>query len=382
MEQIKSTLFTGPKLSGDPDNQQNYQHWRATLSVHLRMLKVYELVLASKDDDQDLQDEEEVNKTASHGSRSSTKKEIPQEELIAQNAIMCSLSPKAFKMIARAKTAKEMMANITSHYDKLPKIKTRQLLAKFQSMKMEDRETITKYVNRVKAVAPEVGRGIKENEIVDKLINTLTPAFNPSVSTLNALDEEKLTLSWVTSYLISEEERLRGSKDANKETRALFSKSSNKKSNGFKNKGKSIADKKKESRCSYCKKKGHWWKECRIHKEHEEKGCIKWPERKNPNQDHQEGESSTIDKGKKALVVRAALSEDGERSEAWIADGGSVKHITFQKGYFTTYNEFPLPKNVGTAQKGGSMQASGIGNIEVEAYDGQSWQPAVIHDVW
>ncbi|UYV80787.1 Transposase [Cordylochernes scorpioides] len=86
----------------------------------------------------------------------------------------------------------------------------------------------------------------------------------------------------------------------------------------------SIKDKKKNTHCGYCKKKGHWWKECYKRKE-EQKG-------------QQPSSSARDDSCAFSAETSAFLAET---KDSWIADSGATDHMTSRREWFSTFEEIP-----------------------------------------
>ncbi|UYV69005.1 SERINC3 [Cordylochernes scorpioides] len=86
----------------------------------------------------------------------------------------------------------------------------------------------------------------------------------------------------------------------------------------------SINDKKKNTHCGYCKKKGHWWKECYKRKE-KQKG-------------QQPSSSARDDSCAFSAETSAFLAET---KAFWIADSGATDHMTFRREWFSTFEEIP-----------------------------------------
>ncbi|UYV62920.1 hypothetical protein LAZ67_2002452 [Cordylochernes scorpioides] len=86
----------------------------------------------------------------------------------------------------------------------------------------------------------------------------------------------------------------------------------------------SIKDKKKNTHCGYCKKKGHWWKECYKRKE-EQKG-------------QQPSSSARDDSCAFSAETSAFLAGT---KDSLIADSGATDHMTFRREWFSTFEEIP-----------------------------------------
>jgi len=63
-----------------------------------------------------------------------------------------------------------------------------------------------------------------------------------------------------------------------------------------------------------------------------------------------------------------------------IADSGADQHITGRKDWLLNYKPFPSPKTVSLTDKNEAL-ATGTGDLDVEAWNGQSWEQSTLHDV-
>ncbi|UYV62737.1 hypothetical protein LAZ67_2001760 [Cordylochernes scorpioides] len=124
----------------------------------------------------------------------------------------------------------------------------------------------------------------------------------------------------------------------------------------------SIKDKKKNTHCGYCKKKGHWWKECYKRKE-EQKG--------------QQPSSSARDDSCAFLAETSAFL--AETKDSWIADSGATDHITFRREWFSTFEEIPEGVHPVCLGDGKKIYAKGKGNIDILSYvDSQEINAALL----
>ncbi|UYV77601.1 hypothetical protein LAZ67_15001684 [Cordylochernes scorpioides] len=113
----------------------------------------------------------------------------------------------------------------------------------------------------------------------------------------------------------------------------------------------SIKDKKKNTHCGYCKKKGHWWKECYKRKE-EQKG-------------QQPSSSARDDSCAFSAETSAFLAET---KDSWIADSGATDHMTFRREWFSTFEEIPEGVHPVCLGDGKKIYAKGKGNIDILSY--------------
>ncbi|XP_073817619.1 uncharacterized protein [Musca autumnalis] len=122
---------------------------------------------------------------------------------------------------------------------------------------------------------------------------------------------------------------------------------------------------KKDSICHYCKKKGHWIKECR-----------KWiadgkPFKSQPVKNH-------------THVALHAMSNEvniADSSLEWWFDNGATKHVTNSDKYFVKYEEFEQPNSIQSAGKE-CLKAIGKGKIELLSKVNNKERIVTLNDVW
>ncbi|XP_073822557.1 uncharacterized protein [Musca autumnalis] len=122
---------------------------------------------------------------------------------------------------------------------------------------------------------------------------------------------------------------------------------------------------KKDSICHYCKKKGHWIKECR-----------KWiadgkPSKSQPVKNH-------------THVALHAMSNEvniADSSLEWWFDNGATKHVTNSDKYFVKYEEFEQPNSIQSAGKE-CLKAIGKGKIELLSKVNNKERIVTLNDVW
>ena len=121
----------------------------------------------------------------------------------------------------------------------------------------------------------------------------------------------------------------------------------------------------RESKCFYCKGKGHFIK-----------NCQKWIRDGRP-----QNQKST--KSEEAMTIGTIVSvTEGcdDDDSAWYVDNGATVHVTKDKSIFENFQSFNQCKEVKTAQ--GSLQAVGAGTVSVEMMINRKWQEKILKDVW
>ncbi|CAB3235580.1 unnamed protein product [Arctia plantaginis] len=121
---------------------------------------------------------------------------------------------------------------------------------------------------------------------------------------------------------------------------------------------------KKKHSCNNCKQKGHFAKDC--------------PFREEGNK------SANGIPIKKAFLTTALSTADNDiskdRAISWYQDCGASQHMTSHREWFVQLDELDesIPIVIGDATR---LDGVAVGNIEMEAFDGQKWYPVVLEDV-
>lgn len=135
-----------------------------------------------------------------------------------------------------------------------------------------------------------------------------------------------------------------------------------------------IAYCKENYKCNTCGKKGHFAAECtkRMEENRGNKGS---------------GRNDNGPTNRRALITvgltTANLHDLNSRldtKELWYQDCAATQHMTSNRHWFTGYKKLdsPLDITIGDFTK---LEAEGKGDVELEAYNGQTWYQVVLQDV-
>jgi hypothetical protein len=116
------------------------------------------------------------------------------------NAILNGLAKAKFVKVMHLQTAKEMWDKLISNYEGNEKVKDAKLQTfrlKFEQLKMNEDETVSKYFLRVEELVNAMkglGEKIEESILIHKILRSLLDKFNPKVFAIEELNDLK-TLS-------------------------------------------------------------------------------------------------------------------------------------------------------------------------------------------
>ncbi|UYV64717.1 hypothetical protein LAZ67_3001746, partial [Cordylochernes scorpioides] len=114
---------------------------------------------------------------------------------------------------------------------------------------------------------------------------------------------------------------------------------------------RSFQDAKKNTKCHYCHKIGHWSRECRKRLANE----------KNKSKNLHDSKGSSSDYG---LIL---CDNQVEPNDIWYADSGASCSMTFRREWFKTYTPFTSDHPIYLGDNS-TLLAEGMGDIEIQAY--------------
>ncbi|UYV61249.1 hypothetical protein LAZ67_1004106 [Cordylochernes scorpioides] len=247
--------------------------------------------------------------------------------------ITTALKFKYLQQIVNCQTSTEMWKKLSTIYELKSETNKYLLQQRFFEYKMNPNDSIATHISKVETLAQQMkdlGEPISDVALITKIICSLPDKYKNFITAWDSVSSEEKTLENLTARLLKEES-LQDHWDYSgkfKPDNALmtFSKfnRNSRASNKQQQHQQSIKDKKKNTHCGYCKKKGHWWKECYKRKE-EQKG-------------QQPSSSARDDSCAFSAETSAFLAET---KDSWIADSGATDHMTFRREWFSTFEEIP-----------------------------------------
>ncbi|UYV73291.1 hypothetical protein LAZ67_10002537 [Cordylochernes scorpioides] len=274
--------------------------------------------------------------------------------------ITTALEFKYLQQIVNCQTSAEMWKKLSTIYELKSETNKYLLQQRFFEYKMNPNDNIATHISKVETLAQQMkdlGEPISDVALITKIICSLPDKYKNFITAWDSVSSEEKTLENLTARLLKEES-LQDHWDSSgnsKPDNALMTFSKFNRNSTASNKQQqhqqSIKDKKKNTHCGYCKKKGHWWKECYKRKE-EQKG-------------QQPSSSSRDDSCAFSAETSAFLAET---KDSWIADSGATDHMTFRREWFSTFEEIPEGAHPVCLGDGKKIYAKGKGNIDILSY--------------
>ncbi|KHN13665.1 Retrovirus-related Pol polyprotein from transposon TNT 1-94, partial [Glycine soja] len=275
----------------------------------------------------------------------------------AHSTIILSLGDEVLREVAEEKSAAGIWLKLESLY--MTKSLTNKLYLKkrLHQLKMEEGSSIKEHVSLfTKAVLDlkSVDVRIDEEDQAVMLLCSLPSSFENLVDTM-LFGRDTLTLEEVKATLNSRElkKKITENKGEGGDPEALMARGRLEKRDS-KSKNKRRSKYKNEKACYYCKKEGHFRKEC--------------PERKKKNNGKYNDESdiAVVADGYESAEVLSISTK--KHSEEWILDSGCSFHMTPNLEWFSSYKEI----DGGKVLMGNNMVCNviGIGTIKLKVQDG------------
>ncbi|UYV73734.1 hypothetical protein LAZ67_11000638 [Cordylochernes scorpioides] len=224
-------------------------------------------------------------------------------------------------------------------------------------------ETISDYIAKIENISAQIsqmGGTITEDQKVAKILNTLPSSMRYFVAAWESLDPKAQTLNNLTARLLIEETRNQQS-GSSKQDEALLHRQAGTKP---KDTQRSFQDAKKNTKCHYCHKIGHWSRECRKRLANE----------KNKSKNLHDSKGSSSDYGLILCVIQV------EPNDIWYADSGASCSMTFRREWFKTNTPFTSDHPIYLGDNS-TLLAEGMGDIEIQAYVDGGWYNTYIRNV-
>ena len=211
---------------------ENYHSWKFNMKMYLIGKDLWEVVTGTEVMENDWTEAE--------------KRKFKKRENQALAAICLGISTNLQIYVRSSETPKSTWDNLEKHFQQKTLSKKIFYRRKLYAAQMEKGQSMTEHVNYIKTLGEHleaIDDAIAEKDLVILLISSLPDDYNYLITALETIADDNLTWDYVRDRLIHESEKKYG------ETKpcpdALLSKIE-----------------KKTLKCHYCKKAGHFAREC------------------------------------------------------------------------------------------------------------------------
>ncbi|CAI7748607.1 unnamed protein product [Closterium sp. NIES-53] len=238
----------------------------------------------------------------------------------------------------------------------------------FYTVKMRAGESMHEYATRVEELGEtfmDLGGTVTEEDWILTLLCGLPEEWSTVITTLDSV-QDTWTKEMVVGRLLHEESRRRQFANESVETamysggssgkKSMWSKSATKKSFGGSDRGKRNTSN-GSSKCHYCGKAGHFWRECR-------KRPSDWtPSKARNHEGNAHAASGDADDSRETIVLLAG-DETNTPRDAWFLDTGATQHMMHSASFLTNVG---APRDVTRVVFGNdkSLPVVGVGSTRL-----------------
>ena len=227
---------------------ENYLHWKFNMKMYLMSQDLWEIV--------------EGTERLPGGANQLQQQKFKKRGNQALASISLSVSNSVQLYVRKCKTAKEAWDALANHFEEKTLCRKVFLHRKLYSLRMSGETSMVDHVNSVRDIADQLETlddAVSEKYLVMILLSSVPDDYNNLLTTLETLEEEKLTWDYVRDRLLTEFERRKGDQKKPIDPHgALFVGGGH----GGDQRQSSGNGNKKEFRCHYCDEKGHIQRNC------------------------------------------------------------------------------------------------------------------------
>lgn len=341
-------------------NGQNYQLWRRQMEIYMteNRLKKYILGIEKRTETNGIQWDE--------------------KDAEAQAFIMRGIELEQLKYLTECTTAAEMWSKLKAVHAEKSEQSAQILLEKFMSVKMSEDEAVVDFVANISSLAQrlkDMQLEQKEPMVIAKILSSLPVRFDHVRTAWYAVPRESQKLERLTEHLVNEESlmKLRSNEKLDNTANAVYSVSKGKgnSNNNSSSTGKTSNNNnaKRKGNCNYCRKPGHWARECRKRQKDQQSKQEKKSEPQTLLLESKANEGAwqtqqTADREKSYLFILNASRNSSKVENIFYADSGATDHMSFQRELFKNFKSTIHNAYVKVGD-GRRLKVEGKGDIEV-----------------
>ncbi|UYV68298.1 hypothetical protein LAZ67_5003753 [Cordylochernes scorpioides] len=334
-------------------NGENFSLWKFQFRLLLEQQKLLELLEGL---------EIKPNVVSSDSNSESSLQNWKSKDVKARMLLSQAIELKFLQPLMNCTSASQMWQKLLAIHEQKSEFTIGLLWQQFFDARLTS-ETISDYIAKIENISAQIsqmGGTITEDQKVAKILNTLPSSMRYFVAAWESLDPKAQTLNNLTARLLIEETRNQQS-GSSKQDEALLHRQARTKP---KDTQRSFQDAKKNTKCHYCHKIGHWSRECRKRLANE----------KNKSKNLHDSKGSSSDYG---LIL---CDNQVEPNDIWYADSGASCSMTFRREWFKTYTPFTSDHPIYLGDNS-TLLAEGMGDIEIQAYVDGGWYNTYIRNV-
>lgn len=285
----------------------------------------------------------------------------------AQAFLVTRMSPKILILISNCQTANDIWSKLHTVFEQKSDGASHLLHQKFFEIKFQEGEDVATFISRVESLTTaikEIGEEVSEKMVVTKIITCLPECYRHFPSAWESVAEDQRTLNNLTARLLTEEQRCSAINGQETERGAFVAKTASRK-------------------CFKCGKPGHYKKDCRSQPRRPSKTCnfCNKPGHEEERCWSKHGTRAAPKENAFMMFPVSLISELGKPNNHWILDSGASHHMCNNRELFCgDFVNLSVPKGV-IIGDGSTIQATGRGRVDLQAFNGHEWIPTTLNDV-
>ena len=312
-----------------PLNGTNYPSWK----VQCRMALIREGLWGIVAGTEKAPDTSDADKLAKFKGRSDR----------ALATIVLAIDPSLLYLVGDPVDPAAVWNKLSGQFQKKTWANKLSLRKKLFSMKLSDSGSMNEYIKKMTEIFDElavIAESVSDEDKVVYLLAGLPESYDVLVTALESGSDTVPALEMVTERLLREEQKLKDREEADDSKKLL------------------VAKGKKQLTFHYCKKPGHFKRDCRefAKAQQSSKGNGK---RRNPTHQPKRERQSSQD----AMVISNALVARSRND--WIVDSGATSHMCNDRSMFTEYEQLRSDDKV-TLGDGSTLEVAGEGTVDMD----------------
>ena len=298
----------------------------------------------------------------------------------AKSIITSTVTDAVYHKIMDKETAHDAWEALKQQFEATSKDQLFKICTDFFTFSWTPNEDVSTHIAKLKSLWNELNNGLaakNENPLPDlmlvcKTLHILPKSFESFRSSWMLLTkDEARTFDELTMQLCMFERNFRRSEDTEKFVQEALVVKSDRQRQGSQTKTNNKWSR-KEDKCNYCKKRGHWVRDCK-----------KWISDGRPAKNKTEGDAQTS--ACNTQVALFSICNEVCAAEAnitdWWVDNGATRHVTNRSELFVEFKEFENPCSIKAAGNE-KLQALGKGTIEILSEVKGRNLKMTLKDVW
>lgn len=288
----------------------------------------------------------------------------------AQAFLMRGLQLNQPRYLSDCATAAEMWGRLRTIHAEKSDQSVQVLLNQFINAKMDTADTMADYIAKIVSLAQrlkDMRMEQKEPVVIAKILASLPEKYDNVRTAWYTVPRENQRLDKLTDHLINEEAMLNMRKQevgANNDREAYYARGKNYNRKFRENdkrdqkSGTHSDNNEKRGNCHFCKKPGHWARDCQAKKTFLSK----------KNKSHSlltENSRDTDDRNAELFNVESKVLSNSE-DDTWYADSAATEHLCMKRECYKKLNMFNNNNNKVRVGDGGLLTAVGIGDIDIK----------------